>query len=367
MSSHDCSLSGGRRHWNRPLLLVPLLLVVSALWVLAPVVWRQWSDEAWMLEYEQRLQRVLQQPLPVVEGPPVLHWPGVRALQLSLADAGTINLLELLGIRDCELAEALGRHNSSLGRVAGASEQWRQAAEFIRLAPACITHLQLQNPQLAQRLQQALDIKQQQRLAYWWNAWLAGPEWQAAASLSVPVLSREESRRGHLAVTLMTLDEAWGQQQRWLHGDWHDDGRLNGLLQDLLQGESIGRWLVTQAQLTLSLERINGLLAQQQTEICPRGHKTPQGEILQNVMLQFYIGQLQPYLSATDRFGAALLERLDSLWPVAAGPAPEDWLQWLAAAHQQRQRLLAASREHVQRMTAILGRCELAPGIRPPA
>ncbi|MCY0965773.1 DUF3080 family protein [Parathalassolituus penaei] len=358
MTDHKLTFIRSITRWRLPLLVA--LLLVGVISVLAPVLLRQWSDLAWMMEYQQRLQRVLEQPLPVVEVAQPPSWPGSRALLLPLADAGTINLIELLGIRECELAEALGRHNSSLGKVAGSSEQWRQAAEFIRLAPACIHQLQASDPALAGRLQQALEIKQQQRLQYWWNAWIAGPEWQAAASLAVPVISREEARRGHLAVTLATLDQALGQQQQWLQGQWHDDGSLNDQLQALREGESIGRWLVTQAALIRSLVQINRLLAEQGEQVCPRGQKTPQGEILHNVLLKFYVAQLQPYLSANDRFGSVLLERLQQVWP-GPGQPPQAWSDWLAGLQQARQQMLAASREHVQRMSAILGRCQLVP------
>lgn len=344
-----------------------VLLLISLL--IVPVIQQQWSDESRLLEYETRLWRVLEgEPVtvaPVI--PPVL--PSVRQLGLALSDAGHINILEMLGLDLCALGEVIAHRNSSLGKVAGSSGQLLQTREFMLLAPSCIGQLQDENPSLAATLQQALDIKHRDRLRFWWNAWVAGPEWRGMSSLSAPLLSFDEQRRGHLDVTLNILEEALRQQQHWQSGDLEADDlavHLNTRLQQLLQGESVGRWLMTQVALTASLNRINQMLAERQQHhpLCPPGRQTSRAKIVQNVLLRFYIGQLQPYMSATDQFGQSLLPLLDQFWPsgLPAEQPPQAWSQWLQALHSTRDNMLAASRQHVQQMTAILASCGMAPG-----
>jgi hypothetical protein len=344
-----------------------VLLLISLL--IVPVIQQQWSDESRLLEYETRLWRVLDGEAvtvaPVI--PPAL--PSVRQLSLALSDAGNINILDMLGLDQCALGEVIARRNSSLGKVAGSSGQLLQTREFMLLAPSCIRQLQDENPSLAATLQQALSVKYQDRLRFWWNAWVAGPEWRGMSSLSAPLLSFDEQRRGHLDVTLKILEEALRQQQRWQSGELEADDlavHLHTRLQQLLQGESVGRWLVTQVALTASLNRINQMLAERQQHhpLCPSGRQTPRAEIVQNVLLRFYIGQLQPYMSATDQFGQSLLPLLDQFWPsgLAAEQPPPSWRLWLQGLHSTRDNMLAASRQHVQQMTAILASCGMAPG-----
>lgn len=342
------------------------LLWLSAFALSAVVIF--WPTQSQRSDYEIRLARVLEVELLPADQPLLLTpLPSERQLTLAIGSHGDIGLLELLQLGDCQLGEVIARRNSSLGKVAGVSQQLHSARDFIQAAPDCIRIRQRDNPELAGQLQQALTSYQQQWRRYWWNAWVAGPEWRGFASLGAA--HRAATGEGIWSASLQALDYALGQRQRWQDGQLdYGSGEMEQSLQTLLQGQALGRWQRTQAEQTAALYRINQMLEQrlQQRPLCPAGRKTPTADILQNVLIRFYVGELQPQLSATDRYGLAVLERLAQLWPQSEGEPPTVWADWLAALQAQRQQLLAASREHVVISNRWLSGCGMAPG-QPPS
>ena len=123
--------------------------------------------------YLTRLGRSLDQVIePTGERLPVL--PRARERQLDV-QMGNLDLLDLLALRGCELSITIGKMNSSLGKLASASQRLLLELEFLSLAPACIAYLDPQEQSdLIAALHQAVSRKRQQLQARIWNATLGG-------------------------------------------------------------------------------------------------------------------------------------------------------------------------------------------------
>ncbi|MGB1090930.1 MAG: DUF3080 family protein [Oceanobacter sp.] len=322
-----------------------------------------------MEEAELTNQTGLIRPIPRVD----------RSLLKQALPEVRIDLLDMLSLGGCELAQTIGERNSSLGKLAQDSQRMRMESDFLRLAPACIEQLKNDQPELSNSLQMAYDSKYQHRMKIWWNGWIAGAEWQALTSASAKPLifldasnpttetanqlSDASNEEPHQNLTLASLDLAIHQGENWLAGNLnYDSQQQEQALYQWLLGESIGRWQTSQSWLTHQLLLTNTALQtrREQRHPCPQGRKTQRAEHLSNVMLKFYIGELQPYMAQTDRFGQELLERLNRL--AELDTPPPAFSEWLSQIRQSREDFISASKTHVETLSGILNECGMAPG-----
>ncbi|WP_221793766.1 DUF3080 family protein [Oceanobacter mangrovi] len=324
-------------------------------------------------DYPTRLARTLELELPELAVVAVAPMLTPRQLQLPLQPQSA-SLLDFLALGRCQLGTVVAEGNSSLGKVAGASQQMHQQRDFILQAPACIEQLQAANDhQLADKLGQVLQQKQQQRLTLWWNAWFGSEEWRLFSSVSADLQPWQPGDDGYQSAALTALDYAIALGRNWQQQDWnYDAAEMEHQLQQLLLSEGLGRWLRTQQWLTAQLQQLTALLEQRQRQrpLCPRGHKTVAAEILQNVVVKFYVGEFQPYMSRNDRFGGELLPRLQQLLALMSADSPSNYVQ--TPQWQQLQRLAEqlqstreafqqASRNHVRAISQTLAACGMSP------
>lgn len=317
-----------------------------------------------LTDYRQRVARVLEAELPDVRAQPlrvarlaVAH----NALPLPQAD---ISLLDLLRLDQCRIGQAVAQKNSTLGKVAAASQRLSQELIILRDGPACVAQLQDKDPELAAELAAAWQAKQQARLNYWWNAWLSGQEWQHFVASAARPLDWDDAAPAHISLSLTALDYALQQGQQMAAGDYHPAPEMELQLQQLLLGETLGRWLASQYLLTATLNEVAALLEQrlQQRPLCPAGRPTPQAQILNNVFYKIYAGRVQPYLSLTDRLGKRLLPRIRRMAALPTDGPPAAFRQWLAQVEQAQQQFKVANQRHVQAWQAVLRQCGLMPG-----
>lgn len=316
-----------------------------------------------LTEYPTRLERVLEVDPDQESSHPaaVKHLatrPSRRDLLFALEHAD-INLLDFLKLNQCQLRQVVGEKNSVLGKLAQGSQYMHLERDFLIHAPACLRTLE--DRSLAADLERAVQMKREQRMKVWWNAWVASEEFQNLASVSVYPLAPETE--AHSQHTLQAFEYALRQGRQWQASDF--DYRTADAEHHLRQwslGESLGRWQVTQARLTDVLEMSTRMVHTRQREkpLCPTGQKTRKAEIVRNVLERFYIGELQPYMSQSDRFGAILLEHLEKMSEQLGETLPEEWTLWLEQLQQSRARFQEASRTHVQTMSRLFDRCGMS-------
>ena len=315
-------------------------------------------------DYQQRVARVLELSPATSASPPRVNRAAAVHNRLPLPDSA-LNLLEFLSLSECRMAAAVSKKNTSLAKVAAASQTLPYELDILRYGPQCVQTLRAQDAALADKLAQALASKKAARMHYWWNAWFSGLEWQAFTATAAVPLDWQDAEDAHLQHGLEALDYALAQGLAMERLQWPTTSAMEARLKALLLSESAGRWLASQWLLTRTLNDVAALLQQrqQQRPLCPMGRRTPKAEILNNVFVKIYAARVQPYLARTDRAGRQLLERLTAIEQRMQGTVlPPAFTQWLAAVHQARAAFLAANQRHIQAWQATLRACELMPG-----
>ncbi|HSP31109.1 MAG TPA: DUF3080 family protein, partial [Halomonas sp.] len=119
------------------------------------------------------------------------------------------------------------------------------------------------------------------------------------------------------------------------------------------------------ARLTHMLEQATTMLNGERAQrLCPLGKPTQRSQILLNVFVTFYAGEIQPYLAQVQRLGQPWQQSLSELNQVQAIPAStKDYLQVLVGPEQSlwaryQQQLTA----HSKAWQEVLGQCQLRPG-----
>ncbi|MAK90581.1 MAG: hypothetical protein CMI03_11630 [Oceanospirillaceae bacterium] len=324
------------------------------------------TAEDHLRDYHQRVARVLNEELPPETRTPRIARVAVTHFALALPDY-RINLLELLSLNDCRISQAIAQKNSTLGRLAAASQSLIQEMAILRDGDECVLQLQQDDPQLAQQLQTALQQKYDARLHYWWNAWVTADEWQkliasAAQPLDWPETAYEKP--AHISLTLNALDYAIAQGEAVAGGDFTAPDNMESQLQQLMLGETFGRWLASAYLLISELNRSAAIIENRlaRKPLCPTGQETPDAKILHNVFMKYYAAQVQPYISLTDQTGKSLLARTDAMTALLAEQPPQAFNHWYQQVVTVNETFNQANKRHVQAWQTILRQCGLMPG-----
>ncbi len=290
--------------------------------------------------------------------------PRARDLQLDLLP-GSIDLLDLLALRGCELTITIGKSNSSLGKVATDSQRLLLELEFLALAPACIGALDpAEDEELIATLTEALASKREQLPARVWNATLGGPEFRSFWKRPNRLGDYPADTSGQIATALERLAALSAQ---WLDGDYAAGSEeLEPLLADVRRGDG-GALLAS-----LDLQRAGLAAAEpalqdrvQPAPICFGNTPSPEGRIVDNVVRKFFIGEVQPWSVRIARRRADLMPAVHALESHLDAVMPTAYRDWSG----QRDALLAsateAPREHARSLAALLDSCGLRPGTDP--
>ena len=272
-------------------------------------------------DYAKRVARVLEQPLPQLQVE-TLQRQAVQDNRLALEQNGELNLLEFLRLNRCALGHTVAQQNSSLGKVALPSQQLHFTRDFVQQAPACIELLQDEQPKLASALAQARQQKIELRMAYWWNAWIGSQEWQAFTAIAAAPLEMTEEQPAHINHSLAALDYALAQGQRWQQQAFeYDEAVMEAHLQQLLLGETLGRWQRALVLQTATLNQVASMLERryQQKSLCATSSQHQSVTILQTVFRKYYLGKVQPYLSRSRRLEPPVLAHSRAM--------PDSWHQ----------------------------------------
>ncbi|ABC28691.1 conserved hypothetical protein [Hahella chejuensis KCTC 2396] len=322
-------------------------------------------------DYRDRLERVLDTDFPVAERTlPVEVYPRSKVLLRDVAEL-KINLLDFLGLTDCELNRLVGFRNSSLGKMMPASQKWLYEQQFLSLGEACLTTLESQEEEadLAVELRQALASKREEIRNVAWNATWAGPEWQA-------LMSQKEGgfELGFQAGDWVELSLALSSFAEWsarpesasINAD-----SLEALNRRLLTYPMVGRLLVSteeaSAQMGAIVEGLRRRLAER--PLCVSGAPTERSRILQNVLVNIYIVRVQPYLAQLEKARREWLpplqrsyEHLQGDQSVALRAFAQRYLQEGESSLWREFRHTAAA--HAAVWTEMLAQCGMAPGNR---
>lgn len=310
--------------------------------------------------YLTRLGRSLDRAIVPTAGrlPPL---PRERDLQLDLPPR-SIDLLDLLALRGCELSITIGKINSSLGKLAVDSQRLLLDLEFLSLAPACIDAMDpAEDAELIASLRAAVAGKRRRLPARIWNATLGGPEFRAFWQRPRRLGDYPANTGSQVVTALARLTEL---SIRWLEGDYRAGSEdLERLLGEVRLGDG-GALL---ASLDLQRSGLAGAASAlrdrtEQSPICLGNRASPEGRIVDNVVRKFFIGEVQPWSVRIARRRAELMPSVLALESSLREVTPPTYAQWCSLRDELLASAVAAPREHALALAALLESCGLRPG-----
>jgi hypothetical protein len=321
------------------------------------------SSDVPLDNYLTRLGRSLDRTIePTVNRLPPL--PRARDLQFDLR-SGSINLLEMLALRGCELSITIGKSNSSLGKLANDSQRLLLELEFLSLAPACIDSLDpTGDAELITILQEAVANKRRQLPARVWNATLGGPEFRAFWKRPGSLGNYPENTGSQIVTALARLAEL---STRWLDGDYQAGSEeLEILLSDVRLGD--GGALLASLELQRAGLASAAPALRDRTErapICLGKAPSPEGKIVDTVVRKFFIGEVQPWSVQLARRRIELMSPVLALELNLAKVVPPAYRQWSSRRDQLLESAVQAPRDHARSLADLLEICGLRPGVDP--
>lgn len=317
------------------------------------------APEPPLADYLQRLARSLQTEIEA-QAPPRLQIPARRNLDVDLPGE-SIDLLDLLSLRSCELSITIGKLNSSLGKMAAASQRLLLELEFLALAPPCIASLADEDAVLADTLRRAVTIKRRQLPARIWRATLGSPEFRAFWKRPRALGDYPAATGNAVPTAIARLDQL---ATAWLAGDYlvgHDELEL--LLAELRRGDG-GALLQAFARQHAGLAAANRAIAARTADapICFGERPSPEGRVVDTVVRKYFAGRVQPWSVKLERRRLQLMPPLRSLEQRLASASPGAYADW----QQRRDTMLAtavtAPRRHANALAGLLETCGLRPG-----
>ncbi len=305
--------------------------------------------------YAQRLARANDRDLP-----PLLpiNLPRVSQAQLKRLPVAPlkIDLIDFLALSGCQLQVNIGRRNSALGRVASASQQLLLDLEFLELAPACIQHLRKQDEHnLATVLEQARQQRQQTLANQLYNAILAGTEWRQFWAIPQALGAYPDNINGDPIDAIFALADA---SQRWLSGDYEADNLVfEGHLATVRGGDG-GALLLAASTVGSRLTQTNGLLTRDAEQpLCGNNRAPERVRVSERVISQFFIAEVQPWITQVNRRNQDLLVALEQLEQALDEVIPTEYRQWQSRRDALLRVLSSASRQHVAQLKQYFAGC----------
>lgn len=333
---------------NRLHHLTKLLSLIAAVIVLSGC-----SDPAQSLmdDYAKRLGRTLALELKNPASLDLQPLPSITATRADLAET-SITLVELVATRACGLDVLLGERNSSLGKVMPPSQRLKYELQFLKQVQPCLTHPDI-TPDLQQKLIAISNEKRSQVYQHWQN-FLLQDETLRQQLHPYRSLSEPNSVAG-VAETIQALHSLLALQKSIVEQNWQQASEINPeqALEALYKANTLSQ---LQQSLRFSHNWLRGLNQQlEQVDLkaqCPAGRTSDKAEILNTILLQYFISKVQVYFAQTDGTYQQLYPLLQQLYQDTA----------LAPSIQQRfevpnNELKAELRRHVVWWKAVQQQC----------
>lgn len=217
-------------------------------------------------------------------------------------------LLDLIDLRHCDLMQLVSERNTSLGRVAKPSQRLIYELKILPELNRCISALDGDESKadLKAKLEQYAQIKRQGFASLLLNAIYNTDEMEQHFSLGQLPLTPGD--QGYLSPIVGTLERFSLVTQLVEEPNWETPLFADALESDyetLYRTDFGARWISSMALLTQTLNRASAGIEKrlEGRPICFNGKQNSRSEILWNVFMKFYVGELQPYIAQVEREG----------------------------------------------------------------
>ena len=279
-------------------------------------------------------------------------------------------LLDLIDLRHCNLMQLASERNTSLGRVAKPSQRLIYELKILPGLRHCIAKLDADEDKadLKAKLLQYADTKRQGFASLLLNAIYNSDEMERHFSLGQPPLTPGD--QGYLTPLVEPLEQfslltQLSSQPNWQTPEFTDALEQN--FEKLYRSDFGARWISSMALLTQTLNQSSSAIETrlEGRPICPNGKQNRKSEILWNVFLKFYVGELQPYIAQVEREGKEWT-RLHSaiLLPLSEISQARLITPYFDVSAQSTLwgPYLAARQRHTEAWQTLLDQCGLRPG-----
>jgi hypothetical protein len=298
------------KFYNNKQPLSKVLSLVAVVFVLTGC-----SDPAQSLmdDYAKRLGRTLALELQDPAQLDLQPLPSITTTRADIAET-SITLVELVATRACGLDVLLGERNSSLGKVMTPSQRLKYELAFLKQVQPCLTH-----PDIAPDLQQKLAAIASDKAALIYKHWqnfLQQDETLRQQLHPYRNLSEPNSVAG-VTDTMQALHSLLALKQHILEQNWQQASSINPelALEALYKANTLSQ---LQQSLRFSqnwLQSLNQQLEQLDLKVlCPAGKSSDKADILNTILLQYFIGKVQLYLAQVDGTYQQLYPLLQQLY-----------------------------------------------------
>ena len=307
--------------------------------------------------YLARLERPLATAAPTWDIAAAPRPPRAARLRLALAP-GRLGALDFLALRGCELQVTVGKRNSSLGRLAPPSQELLLELEFLRLAPACIEHLQGEGRDaLADSLITAVDSKRRELPGRIYNATLATDEFRSLWQFPQALGDYPTSTSSAPVSALAAIN---AHAARWLAGDYAASNRdFEMLLSEVAKGDA-GSLMAALRLQEAGLEGANAMLLAHRNGggFCKGTLVSPELDIFKNVVEKFFIRGIQPWSAALGQRLHSLLPPVRQLETQLSAVLPQAYREWQSLREDILDTAGNAPRHHVEQVQQTLEGCQ---------
>ncbi|MDF3127135.1 DUF3080 family protein [Rheinheimera sp. 1928-s] len=295
---------------NRQRPLTKALSLLAVVFVLSGC-----SDPAQSLmdDYAKRLGRTLaleiQDPAPLDLQP----LPSITETRAEIVES-RITMVELVATRACGLDLLLGERNSSLGKVMSPSQRLKYELELLKQVQPCLT-----NPDIAPDLQQKLSglaLEKTAQIDKHWQNFLQQDETLRQQLHPSRSLSEPNSVAG-VVETMQALHLLLALQKSIVQQNWQQASSINPeqALEALYKANTLSQ---LQQSLRFSqhwLQSLNQQLEQLDLKAqCPVGKSSNKADILNTILLQYFIAKVQLYFAQIDGAYQQLYPLLQQLY-----------------------------------------------------
>ena len=309
-------------------------------------------------EYQKRMFRVLSIKTDPIQPQVNIDFPAVEQRRVTIPTV-TIPLRDFYAINGCELAPLIAQRNTALGKVEYPSRRIVYEAQLRDTLQNCIALIEhdvdeSEHNTVKSGLENALTQKRLNFPMTWANLIQNSDNIRLGLSFDQRFVQGDETD-GFIETT---------QALQYLHniktGKPITHSEIERHLAHIEQFRLPARLFRTTRYLITGLTHVNALLKDHNSDfICATAHDKKQISIFKNVMSQFFIQELQPIASSTNRYAQVLLPLLTQIVEDKhINSAMKAFIQNEIDIYGTYKQKFAA---HVSELQTLLNRCGLQP------
>jgi len=317
------------------------------------------QDKSASADYLNRLENVLERKAIAAEPFVLLNFPSKRELILDPPQA-SLSIREFLSLRECKIHAVIAHRNSSLGKVASASQKLFNDFEILHHGPACLEHLN--DNDLRRKLAQFLTEKETNLPTTLWQSMLGQQEyssfWRSKNYDNYPAELTLETIPDLVLVSEFINRVLAGQRSFTKQ----QTSKIEQHLGRLRFGDG-GELLWHYQRLGENLKQANSIIKQRiQSPLCPQKKSTQQARFLSNVVNNYFIKHVQTNAVQLNQRAKKLepvLRQLEEPLLIYAHPL---YIQWRNRRNIIFEQSKSATMLHVQLLQELYSQCGLTPG-----